>query len=149
MADLSRLEVIFLDRPNGILGRNAPLEAEELPLPLADLVSGDGELLLHQIGIDPVVLAALDAVAEDEIRTDGHELVAGLLHHHPFRSCGQELNLELTGKDPANLVFATGFSDQSIEFTDRQIFGCETGHDHLHWASVPTRIISSPGDTGL
>jgi len=142
VADLTRIVAVFLHQPNGFFGRDIPIEVEKLPLPLADLVGGDGEFLLGEIAVGPAVVAARDAVGEREVGVDGHELVNGFLRHHRFRSCGQELNLEFARKDIANLVFAADLLDQSVEFASSQVFGCKIAHRILLGLLCP--LESSP-----
>lgn len=143
VAGLGGFETVLLDQPNGVLRRD-PIEVEKLPLPLAVLILGDGELLLRQIGIGPAVVAARDALGEREVGVDGHELLDIRRHHDRFGRRRQELNLELTGKDLAHLLIATGLFDQSVDFTGSQICGCKIGHRILlgllsRWNHLLTR----------
>ena len=121
VADLARVVAVFLHQPDGFFGRDVAAEVEELPLPLAVLILGDGELLLRQIAVGPAVVAARDAIGEREVGVDGHELLDIRRHHDRFGRRRQELNLELTGKDLANLVFATSQLDQSVGLTMSEV----------------------------
>ncbi len=121
MSDLTRLETVFLDQPEGVLRRDSPIEVEKLPFPLADLIGGDEELLLRQIAVAPAVVAARDAIFESEVGLDGHELLDIRRHHDRFGRSRQELDLEFASEDLANLVFATRQLDEGVGLTMGEI----------------------------
>lgn len=73
VADLARVVAVFLHQPNGLFGRDAPIEVEELPLPLAELVGGNGKIPLHLRQVT-VVVAELNVLLKSEVGVDGHEL---------------------------------------------------------------------------
>ena len=150
VADSPSVVAVFLHQSDGFFGRDVAVEVEELPLPVAHLLGGDGELLLGEVAIVPAVVAARDAILERDVGFDGQELLGLGRNCYAQITCGREdLNLEFAGENPENLLMASRLLDQRVELAGGEILGCEIGHDHLHWASVPARIISSPGDTGL
>lgn len=142
VANLARVVAVFFHQMNGFFGRDVAVEVEELPLPLADLVGGDGESLLRQVAIRPAVVTGAYAIFESEVGADGHKLLDIRQRYDHLAAGRQELNLELAGQDLANLVFATDLFDQSIEFTGSQIFGCKIAHRILLGLCCP--LESSP-----
>ena len=148
VADLARFVAVFLHQPDGFFGRDATIEMEELPFPLAELIFGDGESLLRQVAVRPAVVAGADAIGMGDVRLDGHELVDRCRNHGRFCRSGQQLDLEVAGENPECLIVATHLLDQRVELASGEILGCEIGHDVLLGLLCPLESSPHPETLG-